>query len=299
MMDKKIYPPLAESQVGQGDLKKELREKGYLYFKNFFDAELINECKQAILSVLWKLQWLEYPSTKCSIVYRLNSPEFYQCIETLMEQEVLHTLAYSPKLQSLMSLIIGVEPFAHFRKMIRLSYPFEMNPKDLTPPHQDIFYVRGEVDTFTCWIPLGNYPRGLGGLQVAECSHMNGIYSSSANDEGRFGCQLADIDESMFNWKQADYQLGDLLLFHSLTLHAAAPNFGDEFRISLDCRFSSTKGVINEDQLLPPYYPKVRAWEELTKQWKNPHRFQIPQSLTIQSAQTPLEEVMSRPSLYV
>lgn len=298
-MDKKVYPPLFETHIEQGDLKKELRERGYLYFKNFFNAELVNDCRQAVLNVLWELKWLEYPSEKCSVVHRLNSPEFYQCIETLMQQEILHDLAYYPKLQNLMSFIIGEDPFAHLRKMVRLSHPFEMNSKDLTPSHQDIFYVRGEVDTFTCWIPLGNYSRGLGGLQMAEGSHVNGIYSTSANDEGRFGCQLADIDESKFNWKQADYQLGDLLLFHSLTLHAAAPNFGDEFRISLDCRFSSAKGIINEDQLLPPYYPKVKPWEEITKKWKNPDRFQIPQTLTIQNPKTPIEEVLGGSSAYI
>ena len=38
---------------------------------------------------------------------------------------------------------------------------------------------------------------------------------------------------------------GDVLIFHSLTVHAASPNLSNQLRISLDCRFQDYRRAFN------------------------------------------------------
>ena len=54
------------------------------------------------------------------------------------------------------------------------------------------------------------------------------------------------------NWHTTDYEVGDALIFHSLTVHKALPNETDEhIRLSLDNRYQSANDVINDKQLQP------------------------------------------------
>lgn len=279
-----------------------LKERGYLFFPNFLNRMEVVSVRKQILEKLKKEDWITSTDEDYKIqepVRWINSPEFYRCIDSFMQIEDLHLLGKHSSLIKLMEHLLGETVFAHPRKMIRTSYPIHMNKKDLIPPHQDVFYVRGELDTFTVWIPLGDYPLSKGGLRVAEGSHKQTLLPTAPTSEGRFGCKLADINEENFLWKQSSVKMGDILVFHSLTLHAASPNIEDQIRLSVDCRFSAATGVINEEQFLPPYHPHVREWKELSKGWKQPNFFQIPSTLTIQPASHPLSEAIQRPSKYV
>ena len=279
-----------------------LKERGYLFFKNFFNKSEVPLIRKKILEVLYKEGWIT--STNETYVVQepvrwINSPEFYRCIDEFMQIEELHVLGKHPSLLKLMEHLLGGPAFPHPRKMIRTSYPIRLNKTDLIPPHQDIFYVRGEIDTFTVWIPLGKYSIEKGGLKVAEGSHKMQLLPTSPTDENRFGCKLSDIKEEDFIWKLSPVEMGDILVFHSLTLHGATPNLENQIRLSMDCRFSSPLGVLNEEQLIPPYHPHVRDWNELSRKWKQPKFFEIPSTLTIQPASFPLSEVLKRPSKYV
>lgn len=275
-------------------------EEGYLLVKNLFTSTEIAHLRSLVQETLKEQKWAKLVSENyiaCEPVHRIGSPSFFSCIEELMKKEDLHLIAYHKKLVDLLNGLLKCSVFPHPRKMVRLSYPYEMNPKDLTPAHQDIFYVRGEPDTLTVWIPLGNYSFDQGGLQVASSSHLKGLYPCKANDEGRFNCTASEIGLEKLDWRCADYEMGDVLIMHSLTLHQAIKNNSENFRISLDCRFSAADGYINEEQLLPPYHPHIADWSVLNKNWKNPNLFETPSALKIDSADYSLEKVLKRPSL--
>jgi hypothetical protein len=78
--------------------------------------------------------------------------------------------------------------------------------------------------------------------------------------------------------------MGDVLVMHSLTVHASGVNTSNSFRLSLDCRASARNGTINEDQLLPPYSPHLGTWETLSASWDNQDLLQLPPGLTIEKA---------------
>jgi len=282
------------------ELKKLLKENGYLFIKSFFPTHEVSTLRKIVANELLKQGWCREENNQMIPVEpanRIGSPPFIDYIKSIMQAERIHEFCEANRLKSLMSELLEREVFSHPRKMIRVTYPYDMNPDDLVLPHQDLFYVKGEKDTLVAWIALGNYPPSHGGLQVAHGSHKDGLYPVKANKEGRFNCAASDLEMHAIDWRSAEYELGDLLIMHSLTMHASGQNFSQEFRLSLDCRFSRADGYINEEQLLPPYYPKVPTWGEFNTSWLKEH-FTLPPSLKIESVNTPLNEILSRPSMY-
>jgi ectoine hydroxylase-related dioxygenase (phytanoyl-CoA dioxygenase family) len=166
-------------------------------------------------------------------------------------------------------------------------------------PHQDISYIKGEKDTLVAWISLGDYPEGSGGLEVGHASHALGLLPSHPNDEGRFNCSVAHMEKYDIDWRSAHYQMGDLLIMHALTLHASGKNLSNHFRLSLDCRFSDLCGSINEDQLLPPYYPKLPMWNQFCNTLLANDLISIPSSLCITKSQQPMEDILKQKSIFL
>lgn len=295
---------LKESKISESvsNLQSSFTKEGYLFIRSFFPVDLIKQVRDQIVAVLESEGWGQFENENFNAVepvHRINTPAFHRCISSLMKEELLHELADYPPLRWFLSALLGEPIYSHPRKMVRITYPYSMNPKDCVPPHQDLFYVKGERDTFTSWIPLGDYPPEQGGLQVAPQTHFEGLLPTQSNDEGRFGCAAIEERLSGFSWCKAHYRPGDLLIMHSLTIHRSGINETKQFRLSLDCRFSSALKTVNEDQLLPPYHPHVPGWECLSEKWNNPNRFETPSSIQIHPKGKSLEEVLQTPSRFV
>jgi ectoine hydroxylase-related dioxygenase (phytanoyl-CoA dioxygenase family) len=115
---------------------------------------------------------------------------------------------------------------------VRLFSP--SSPELTTPPHQDGYYVRGRRDLWTAWIPLGACPRELGGLSVVPGSHGDGLRPHAGKGAGRQGVAA----EPELAWECTDFECGDVLFFHALTLHRGLENRTDgRLRVSADFRY--------------------------------------------------------------
>ena len=51
------------------------------------------------------------------------------------------------------------------------------------------------------------------------------------------------------DWVGGQINAGDVLMFHSLTVHAGSPNLSNRLRISLDCRFQDHARIFNPANL--------------------------------------------------
>jgi Phytanoyl-CoA dioxygenase (PhyH) len=90
--------------------------------------------------------------------------------------------------------------------------------------HYD-YGVAGVQDMLTTWIPLMDIPVRLGGLAVQPGGHLDRLQAPRV------------LGRTERGWATTSYQPGDVILFHSLTPHAALPNDGTVLRLSGDFRW--------------------------------------------------------------
>ena len=117
---------------------------------------------------------------------------------------------------------------------------FSPSAPDLTTrPHQDHFYVRGDMALWTVWVPLGDCPLEMGGLALLPGSHLEGLRPHAG--PGGAGEQGVEVGPDAV-WGGSDYRCGDVLMFNSITLHRALDNRTvDRLRISADFRYEPVR----------------------------------------------------------
>ena len=117
--------------------------------------------------------------------------------------------------------------------------------------HQDFVHFQGSFNTYTFWAPVGDCPLELGGLAVLPGSHKIGKVREHHFSLGAGGLAV-DESELTGHWLSADYEAGDALIFPSLTVHQALPNYTeDRLRISLDNRYQAQGEPIAQHMLDP------------------------------------------------
>jgi hypothetical protein len=189
------------------------------------------------------------------------SLEAYADIQKL---EAFHALAHHPALLTLFGKLFGEEVFPHPRNIARLMLPREQQTP--TPPHQDYIHIQGTQQVWTAWIPVGDCPRTLGGLSVLRASHKQGIMPVK-KAEGAGGLEVYLCGED-YQWIEHDYQAGDVLIFHSLTVHKALPNHQeDRIRLSCDFRYQPASMEIEAKSLKTHY--DVLPWEAVYRDWND------------------------------
>jgi ectoine hydroxylase-related dioxygenase (phytanoyl-CoA dioxygenase family) len=143
------------------------------------------------------------------------------------------------------------EVLVHPRRIGRMAWPNYVEAT--TPAHQDHFYIRGSVETYSCWTPLGACPAELGGLAVAPGTHRRGYLDHTVHHAGAVGGRGVP-EEDIQEWHTADYAPGDALFFHAYTIHKALPNrTPDRLRLSTDNRYQRKDDQIDPGALEPHF----------------------------------------------
>ncbi|BBH22628.1 hypothetical protein Back11_39730 [Paenibacillus baekrokdamisoli] len=185
--------------------------------------------------------------------------DMYLAIQKL---ESFHALAHSPELISMYEALFGAAPFIHPRHIGRIMLPHHSSK--ITPSHQDFLHIQGASNTWTCWTPLGDVPYELGGLAILRGSHKAGLLGvTEAPGAGGLESILCGLD---YEWLSIDYEAGDIVTFHSHTVHKSMPNqLPGRIRVSCDYRYQPEQEDIEAASLLPhgPY-----TWEELYEDWQ-------------------------------
>ena len=68
-------------------------------------------------------------------------------------------------------------------------------------------------------------------------------------------------------WVCGDFAVGDVLLFHSMTVHKGLPNRSDKLRMSMDVRYQLVSEPFNIDNANPDGQPL--SWEEIYADWRS------------------------------
>jgi ectoine hydroxylase-related dioxygenase (phytanoyl-CoA dioxygenase family) len=118
---------------------------------------------------------------------------------------------------------------------------FPNNVQQTIMAHQDWYYIRGTPETYTIWLPLGDCPMALGGLAIMNGSHKHGFIDHRRLPDVNVAFALEEDQwphGELVEWHASDFALGDVVIFHSYTIHRALPNLtGNCLRLSIDNRY--------------------------------------------------------------
>ncbi len=240
-------------------LRAIIDEHGYLFFRALIPAQEILSVRRDVLELLRDAGWLDLaydlmdgvaapgiqPKTE-------GQPEYTALYRKVLNLPSFHNFPTLPALMDVAQRLVDGEVLVHPRRIGRITFPG--SAAFATPPHQDYFYIRGAVETYSCWVPLGDCPMTLGGLAIWSGSHRFGFIEHSEKHQGAVGGRGVPVDETQAEWHTADFGLGDALYFRSYTIHKALPNLSpNRLRLSTDNRYQFSKDAIDPAALKPHF----------------------------------------------
>jgi len=251
-------------------LRRRLDEDGYAWLPGLLPREPVAALRRALLGEALAGGWIrgDRPLDEAVTVAEKAcidpEPEFLAVFRRMYRLEELHALHHEPRLGALLAALLGGPVLPHPRIIARCIFPASQRPEGRTTAHQDFVHVQGALETYSVWIPIGDCPRAHGGLEVAVGSHRRGILDSKLA-AGPGGMEVADPLTG--SWASADYRLGDVVVFHSLTVHRALPNRTDRLRLSCDTRFQRVDQPIEGASLKP--YADLFDWDAIYAGWRS------------------------------
>lgn len=269
------FLPMRSSNDLLGDaeaLRERLDADSYLLFRRVLDPERVKHLRGMIQWMLSTRGWIVKPNVpgagRCLIApLRENDEEYQAGYERVQKLEAFHSLAHDPALVEIMQQVVGPTAFPHPLKIARLAFPG--NYEASTPPHQDFPNNQGTPALTAAWIPVMDLPPELGGLAVLRGSHRWGVMPLSRHFGA--GNRCATIPEEVSEacrWVTTDFELGDILLFPSTTVHAALHNASEfQLRLSVDFRYQQ-EGEALTAGCLEPHFGQL-SWDEIYRGWKS------------------------------
>lgn len=260
-------------------LRQRADQDGFLFFKALLPKDYLLQVRHDILDILQQRNLLdECHSLTDGIaneheVQRLDEQTFaglgvptdlYLQVQKL---ESFHSLAHETAMLNVFRLLYGEEPFVHPRNIARIMLAHDaIKP---TPPHQDYIHIQGTPATWTSWFPLGHCSKELGGLSMLAGSHKEGVIGVTEHESGAGGLEtvLCGYD---FEWVEGDFELGDVLIFHSHAVHKALPNqLGARIRLSCDFRYQPCSQEIDPSSLHVHGLGDSVTWADIYENWSN------------------------------
>jgi hypothetical protein len=236
------------------ELQEQMARHGHLFIPGLLPRESVLDARAEALALCRDAGWIDADAAPlearwsgCEPVHGEGDPRWAEFYRRWINAPTFQSLPEHPAILAIAEKLLGSSILVHPRKIGRVAFP--QNEGQHTPPHQDFFHVRGTPDTYTAWVPLGDCPEKLGCVTVADGSHDVGLREHKPST-GPGGWSV-EIDAEIV-WRSQDFSAGDVLLFHSLTMHQALPNrTPDELRVSIDNRYQRVGDEIDPAALQP------------------------------------------------
>jgi ectoine hydroxylase-related dioxygenase (phytanoyl-CoA dioxygenase family) len=251
-------------------LQKELGSRGYALVRGVIPRAAINQVLGEVTEVLSAAGWLL--SGHDAIEHIANNsaacgdpdPSFKRTYREIFSLESFHALPHHPALKGVMKMLAGDQVLIHPKPIGRLIFP---NCDNLTVhAHQDYRFMSGDPECFTVWIPFHDCPTDVGPLRILEGSHRMGVINHE--DENLHVPEIPAEAVMKGDWVGGHIHAGDVLIFHSLTVHAASPNRSDRLRISMDCRFQDSGRAIHPGNVAFAG-ESGKSWEAMYARWRS------------------------------
>ncbi len=250
-------------------LRSRAERDGYLFIRDFVDKGAVLEARRDIAGVLQDVGWINAGTDPLEAItshppHVSGEPEFSPVYDRVQLLESFHTLAHDAAILRVVGHLLGDDVLLQPSNIARFIFP--TNLEQTTPAHQDFVHIQGTPDVWTAWLPLGDCPHRMGGLSVLPGSHKYGILPVSRS-LGAGGLR-AHFDKIGGEWVSSPFESGDILFFHSHTVHQGLPNLsGNRIRLSVDYRYQRASDPVM-DKVLTPHQGRL-TWEEVYEGWKS------------------------------
>ncbi|MEO8601017.1 MAG: phytanoyl-CoA dioxygenase family protein [bacterium] len=252
-------------------LRERMHRDGYLYLRGLLDPALLGELRADILGVCAQHGWLQPDRAVLDGIAsgppRVEGEDAYCAVyDDVQHLERFHALKHHPLISEVMGHLFDSPLVVHPLAVCRLMFP---NFADYaTPPHQDHPNNRGSTETYAMWIPVTTCPRSLGPIAVIEGSHRYGVLPMRSALGAGYRTVVPRPDLEALRWVSGDFAAGDVLIFHSLTVHRSLANrSADRLRVSVDYRFQGLGDPISEF-VLRPHFNRL-AWDDIYRTWQS------------------------------
>jgi hypothetical protein len=249
-------------------LARRMARDGYLYLSALLPVEVVTCVQQEVAAIARDAGWLVQDAPFEDALADPGGfcvdpePRYLEVLRRINRLESYHALKHHPRLLGLFERMLGAPVFPHPRVLMRNIFP--NRPEYTTKAHQDYPNVQGTPEVYTAWIPLIDCPPEVGGLQVARGSHTLGVLEFGIGN-GAGGIEILDPLEG--RWTGGPMRAGDVLVFHSLTVHKGIENRSARLRMSVDCRYQRVRDPFNPDNANPDGQPLT--WEEVYADWRS------------------------------
>ena len=262
--------PLRDSSALVDDgpaLAERIAADGYLFIAGLLPAADILALRRRMLDVVDAAGWIRRagPDDDTAIAepaaFRLDTdPEATAVVMAQAALPEVQALLHHRALVGLFERLFGEPVLPLPRIIVRNLFP--QQDDHTTPAHQDYPHVQGSRRTCAAWIPVGDCDASMGGVQMAEGSHRDGVLPIEPA-LGAGGLGVADVYTG--RWRYSPFAAGDVVIFNCLTVHKGVPNRSASLRLSVDMRYQPAREPVCEEWLHP--YRRAVDWPTFYKDW--------------------------------
>jgi ectoine hydroxylase-related dioxygenase (phytanoyl-CoA dioxygenase family) len=259
-------------QESQQELQQRFQELGYLFIKNYVSSEKCDSLLRSFIEVLdphISLKNVNNLPASNGAAFSETDPVWDEVYPKMQSMEEFHSFFHDTHIQTLMKTVAGKDVFVYPMKMARISTPGKIGYE--TPPHQDGHSHNAGPTMAGIWVALHDVSDQMGRLKILPASHKKGIRPVfSAEGVGGVQCEIYEEENT---WHVSDVEKGDVIIFHSATVHKAEPNTSEIYsRISVDTRFCDFGAPVFSLNLEPHHGWRIAGlcWDEIYKGWQQP-----------------------------
>jgi len=271
---------MRESSLGDR-LSGRLRRDGYLYLPGFLTG--VWSATARLRDALHGVGWLARPDRLDLATEprpRFTADSFREVYPTVQRVEEFHSLAHDSRLLELMESLLDGPVFCHPAKAARLAARTSPDEEFSTRPHQDFVRLHVASDVLTAWVCLADCSAERQGLRVLAGSHLAG-FLPTRSAPGSARPLYVPVAENDPDWCGADFRVGDVVVFHSLTIHCGGPNRTDTLRLSADFRYQRRTDTMRTEWAHPHGWPNTPDWPEITTGWTSEEWVALPPEVVL------------------
>ena len=216
---------------------------GYLLLRGAVSTELLDDLDGKVVSLLkeWTGQNVGSTSTKAFADLLLSDRELERRLyDGVRTYDWLPSFSADHNLTAAVSKLMGPK-FGLFSK-IPMRFDLPAIIREMAVWHQDYWYVKGNVDVVTAWVPMQDTPYSLGCLMVMPGSHKLGSLNHDGEALGKRHFPTGVFDREV---RYVEMKRGDALLFNSLLLHSSGMNVSETARLSIQARYTALDAPVD------------------------------------------------------